>query len=87
MISCHPLSIISTTCSIVANNIIAHNLHRHKATSCNFNSGGGGGGGGKGTRVNFGTGLRVSILKPTPIIYPAFEKKNQPNHILDFTES
>ena len=46
MISCHPLSIISTTCSIVANNIIAHNLHRHKATSCNFNSGGGGGGGG-----------------------------------------
>ena len=29
----------------------------------------GGGGGG-----NFGTGVRSSILKPTPIIYMAFEK-------------
>ena len=29
---------------------------------------------------NFGTGVRVNILKPTPIIYPAF-KKTQPIHI------
>ena len=35
-----------------------------------FHLGGGGGGGGG----NFGTGLRPSILKTTPIIYPAFEK-------------
>ena len=43
-----------------------------------------------GTRRNFGTGVPVSILKPTPIIYPAFfffKKKPQPIHILDFTES
>ena len=32
-------------------------------------------GGRGGTRGNFGTGVGVSILKPTPIIYPAFEKK------------
>ena len=37
-------------------------------------------------RGNFGTGVRTSILKPTPIIYLAFEKK-QPIHILDFTKS
>ena len=30
---------------------------------------------GGGARGNFGTGVRVSILKSTPIIYPAFEKK------------
>ena len=36
---------------------------------------------------NFGTGVRASILKPTPIIYLAFVKKKQPIHILEFTES
>ena len=40
-------------------------------------SGGGGGG-------NFGMGVLASILKPTPIIYLAFEK--QLFHILDFKE-
>ena len=34
---------------------------------------GGGGGGGGG---NFGTDVGVSILKPTPIIYLAFEKNS-----------
>ena len=34
----------------------------------------------------FGKGVRVNILKPTSIIYHAFEK-TQPIHILDFTES
>ena len=42
-----------------------------------------GGGGGSGY---LGMGVRVSILKPTPITYPAFEKA-QPIHIFDFTES
>ena len=38
---------------------------------------GGGGGGGEGGGViagNFGTGVRVSFFKPTPIIYLVFEK-------------
>ena len=39
------------------------------------------------TQGNIVTGVRVSIFKPAPIIYPAFEKKTQPIHILDFTES
>ena len=39
-----------------------------------------------GNSGNIGTGLRVSILKPTPTIYPAFEKTH-PIHILDITES
>ena len=34
---------------------------------------------------NFGTGVRASILKPTAIIYLAFEKTA--HYILDFTES
>ena len=42
--------------------------------------------GGGGTRGNFGTGVWASILKPTLIIYRAFEK-NQTIHILYFTES
>ena len=37
-----------------------------------------GGGGGGGLLGNFGTDVQASILKPTPIIYLAFEKKNQP---------
>ena len=32
-------------------------------------------GAGEGGGGNFGTGVRASILKPTPIIYLAFEKK------------
>ena len=40
--------------------------------------------GGGVARGNFGMGVQVSVLKPTPIIYPAFEKI-QPIHILDFT--
>ena len=36
--------------------------------------GGGGGEGGGSLGGNFGTGVRPSILKPTPIIYQAFEK-------------
>ena len=35
---------------------------------------GGGGRGGGGGGGNFGTGVRASISKPTPIIYLAFEK-------------
>ena len=35
---------------------------------------GGGGGEGGGTGNNFGKGVQVSILKPNPIIYLAFEK-------------
>ena len=41
---------------------------------------------GEGTQGKFGMGMGVSILKSTPIIYPAFEKE-QPIHILIFTES
>ena len=51
-----------------AKNIIAHNLHTQKVKSFKLGCGG--------TRGNVGTGVRVSILKPTPIIYPAFEKKH-----------
>ena len=52
-------------------NIIAHNLHRQKVKSFYLRGVGLGGTGG-----NFDTGVRVSILKPTPIIYPAFEKNS-----------
>ena len=44
-----------------------------------------GGGGGLGNII--GTDVRVSIWKPTPIIYLAFKKKRQPIHILDNRES
>ena len=48
--------------------------------------GGGGGGGGGGLGNIIGTDVRVSIWKPTQIIYLAF-KKTQPIHILDNRES
>ena len=64
MISRHPFAPLG---QLVATNVIADNLHRQKVKS--FKLGGGGG-----TRGNVGMGVRVSIWKPTPIIYPAFEK-------------
>ena len=41
---------------------------------CVCGGGGGGWGWGEGGGVNFGTGVRASISKPTPFIYLAFEK-------------
>ena len=40
-----------------------------------FKPGVGARGGGGQTHGNFGIGVQVCILKPSPIIYPAFEKK------------
>ena len=48
----------------------------HKAVCRHISTRGGEGGGeGAGNRVNYGTGVRASISKPTPFIYLAFKKK------------
>ena len=42
-----------------------------------------GGGGGGGLEANFGTGVRASFLKPTPIIYLVFEKNDLFIYLID----